>query len=351
MAQVRINNPAGYFNGSALVQFGTAGGSTLVQLIDGVTSATGDGQYEVNFVQNELLVYGSGLSGPNIHVVKLTSGIPSAYDVRVLKLFNFLVVGGVVAGNRDLRVIGGIGNQNIQDGTISATKLDIATFRLENLSDVSVVDSTTPNGYVLTFNTVLQKWEAAPGGGGGGGGTVIALSSTPVTNPWNESGNPLANSILYGSTSTYTLPSLPGFLRIRAFMTLGSSSVGWLGIGVGDGTNMVLLMLQSNGDSVLEGQATVATGGTVVNQLYSGGLTWVTGDSYFAEMVIAVSSSTHAKVGGSLMDMPYLNGNAGASPGIPNVVPSANLAGPLTFYGLGSAVTDFVKFEYDTSLF
>src|ERR1700722_6733429 len=138
MAQVRINNPAGYFNGPTLIQFGTAGASTLVQLIDGVTSATGDGQYEVNFVENELTVYGTGVSGPNIHVVKLANGIPSTYDVRVLKLYNFLVVGGAVSGNRDLRVIGGIGNQNVQNGALSTAKLSASTFQLENLTDVNV---------------------------------------------------------------------------------------------------------------------------------------------------------------------------------------------------------------------
>lgn len=188
MAQVRISNPAGYFNSATLTQFGTPGGTTLVQLIDGVTSAGGNGQYEVNFVLNELLVYGAGISAPNIHVVKLTAGIPSTYDTRVLKMYNFLVVGGGIVGNQDVRVVGGVGNQNIQDGTLAATKLDPATFQLQNLTDVSVVDSTTPDGDILTFQHSTQKWIAAtPGGGGTVTSVGLALpgeftvSGSPVT--------------------------------------------------------------------------------------------------------------------------------------------------------------------------
>lgn len=217
MATIRITNPGGVFLGSGTVyQYGSVGGTTLVTLADGVTGATGDGQYEVNLAKNELQVYGAGVNGLNIHVVKLVSGLLSPYDTRVLKICLVSVVGGAIKGVRDIRVNGGIGSDNVPPGALPSSVLDPTTFQLQYLTDVNVIDSTTNDGYVLTWNHASGKWIASPAGGGGGGRSTYAaavLADTPTLyyQCRDLSGTTCTDASGNGNNGTYIGPPLLGY--------------------------------------------------------------------------------------------------------------------------------------------
>jgi len=105
--------------------------------------ATGDGTYDVVFVNNELHVFGVGNEGPALHVSKLGNArqlvtsldytaasnvlsvispqvpgnhFPLPYHCGVLVLRQFTVVNGVITGNREKRVMGGAA----ADGSITS---------------------------------------------------------------------------------------------------------------------------------------------------------------------------------------------------------------------------------------
>lgn len=254
MATIRITNPAGVFLGSNTVyQYGTLGGTTLVSLIDGVTSAVGDGQYEVNLVKNELQVYGSGVNGLNLHVVKLANGLPSPYDTRVLKICAVVVINGNVAGVRDTRVNGGIGANNVPPGALPADVLDPATFQLQYLTDVNVTDATTTDGYVLTWSHSSGKWVAAAAGGGGGGlsvpqvaqskfaGTAISSLTLDIA-PANGHTLLLFLDMYNTGTATAVSSTNTTWTKIKTFTSGGSAIYDlWVGIVSGTGGTVITI--------------------------------------------------------------------------------------------------------------
>lgn len=112
---VSFNAPAAYFGGP---YYALPIGVYSIELKDGVTGVGGDGDFEVVFVANELGVYGTGVNAPALHCNKRPANNPiaSPYDVRVHRLAQFLVVNGVLAGSRDLRVLGGVDAGNFGPG-------------------------------------------------------------------------------------------------------------------------------------------------------------------------------------------------------------------------------------------
>ncbi len=350
MAQVRVNNPSGFFNGTSLVQYGTPGATTLVPLIDSVSSATGDGQYEINFVSNELLVYGSGVNGPNIHVVKLTNGLASPYDTRVLKMHTFTVVNGSIAGNRDVRNLGGVGNNNVMDGAFSTTKLDPATFMLQNLTDCSVVDLTTTNGYVLTYDASSGKWLAAAPSGGGGGitpPTAIVFNTVAGGSSFQPYGG--ATAAKYFVSTTTFAGGIGMYIHIMGIVTVSNTSLaGYYGFGIGKtgDTRMVFIGYQGQGssgpaviyDNLLAGSGSVLSG---YQNISGPAAFYATNSAARFDMHIVVNSSSNIMVGGTVHGLSVGNG----------VLNDIDLTGgSLTIYGIGAVSTDAVV-QYTTIVY
>jgi hypothetical protein len=118
---ITLPAPAGYFGASSTPPYSSLYAAMpnppafyQVSLVDGVTGATTaaggtiDGTYEIEFDYNEYETWGVGVNGPNLHCVQQPQSNPisNAASPLVHKMFQFLVVGGQVVGQRDLRVLG-----------------------------------------------------------------------------------------------------------------------------------------------------------------------------------------------------------------------------------------------------
>lgn len=146
-------NPTVNFNGVTAFFAGTQvtlSGPISIQLIDGVTAQGGDGNFEVVLALNELVTFGSGTNGPALHCI--AGSMP--YDPNVHRLAQFTVIGNSelpanprLCGTRDLRIMGGVGTDNVIPGS-----LDL------NLNGDVLITSPT-NGQVLTYNSTDHKWE------------------------------------------------------------------------------------------------------------------------------------------------------------------------------------------------
>lgn len=108
---VTVTPPEGLFNSQVLVAMsaGPNAGNYNVSLTDAVTGSTGDGYYEVNFTNNSLTNYGIGASAP---AIVCTNGVQPT-NQAILKGWGFTVVGGVIVGARDLRIVGKVSAANI----------------------------------------------------------------------------------------------------------------------------------------------------------------------------------------------------------------------------------------------
>ncbi len=159
MASVTITNPSGYFNSATLVQFGTPGYTTVVPLTDGLTGSTGDGTYEVNFVLNELTVYGAGLNAPNIHVTKLTNYVPTFPDYRIQKLNTYKVSQGVVS--------------LLPTGTIQTVDID-------GTPATGIAEDTGATGAIGWLSSIVKNLRTIAAGSGGGSSVTINDPTIPA---------------------------------------------------------------------------------------------------------------------------------------------------------------------------
>lgn len=180
---VTFNPPSGYFNSSTLTVL--AGGNVTLPLTDSLTGASGDGNYEVMFVQNELTTFGAGVNGPALHVTKTdtnwTNGVahlalPS--DPTILRGRQFLVINGQIKGDKELRTFGGIGPSNIVDNSIPVSKITggVGSSTLAGDTDVYIPAPTA--GQVLQYNAVTTLWNAVSR-------TLVADTDVNIASPLN----------------------------------------------------------------------------------------------------------------------------------------------------------------------
>lgn len=123
---VRITPASVQFgNGAAPVTqaAGSDAGNYDVPLVDSVTGATGDGYYEVVFAYDPLTTYGIGSHTPALVCIKGRT----PYDVTVMRGWGFTVVGNAIVGGRDMRVFGGVNNNNVPATSYPAPTLSSAS--------------------------------------------------------------------------------------------------------------------------------------------------------------------------------------------------------------------------------
>ena len=115
---VVITPPQGNFNSNVPIQLaaGPDAGNYDVLLQDSVTGVAGDGYFEVSFVKDTQLYFGIGVTDQFYPTTPTfgTAGTPGIVctkgvyptDPGILKGWGFTVIGGVIAGAIDLRIIG-----------------------------------------------------------------------------------------------------------------------------------------------------------------------------------------------------------------------------------------------------
>ncbi|MGH7745997.1 MAG: gp53-like domain-containing protein [Candidatus Dormibacteria bacterium] len=198
-----------------------------------MTGKGGDGLYEVCFVSDELAVYGVGAHAPNFHVVKGKQ----PYDTRVHRLQQFLVVNSAIAGNRELRVIGGVGGSNIQDGAVTTTHLApgvgvpfstvaVSAYAVPALGVSGTLNVT--NGATFAADQYIQ----AAGGATPFVGLITAIASNVLTVTTLQVGSttplPIGTVVAFGGPA---IPAVSGLSAANGWAALpGVGIFQWGGI-------------------------------------------------------------------------------------------------------------------------
>lgn len=220
---VIFDAPAAYFGSYGFFSLPPA--SYTVTLQDSLTGATGDGDYYVVFVCNELAVYGVStthpqVDGPAIHVVMRPTNNPIGvpYDIRVHKMHQYLVVNGSLVGTRDLRVLGGVNSTNIDPGVLSNAANNTSTG-----SAIQSVEALTPLGSTGGLTPVISINSPVPIADGGTGTATPALvpgENITITGPWP---NQTISASGVGGTSSSgiatTTPTANGAYQLFALST------------------------------------------------------------------------------------------------------------------------------------
>lgn len=211
MAVVNLSAPSGYF-GSDATLLSAGSGTVAVTLADSVTGSTGPGTYEVGLVSNQSDVFGTGVAGPAIHVIKGT--FPG--DRRILRGWQFTVdESGNVVGSRDIRTYGGIGTAAIQNGAVTKVKL-AGDLLFTDLADVQISPASLVNGQVPTWNGTALKWQAVAG-------SAARFDSLADTNFTDGSVPDGAYPKFVASTGKWVASTTIGLLRSLSDVTVSAS--------------------------------------------------------------------------------------------------------------------------------
>jgi hypothetical protein len=149
---VTISAPTGVFGGASSTAT-TGSAPVTLPLQDGSSGESGDGTYHLVFAANESESFGTGASGPALHVVK---GLPPSYSDTILPGWRFAVQNGKIIGNKDVRVQGGIGTNNYQAASIPASAFQdsalvgVAVTSLNALKGDVVLESTDSSVTITT---------------------------------------------------------------------------------------------------------------------------------------------------------------------------------------------------------
>jgi hypothetical protein len=180
------------YNGLPLIDIGLA----QLYAADTTLSETGqgDGSYTVTFAWNEQAVYGPGnpqfdgdtetVVGPALHVCKRTknNAIASPYDPRVHKLTEYLVVNGLITGQRDVRIMGASNSDLTSTASTTATGNSTAS----NVTSVGATAPLASSGGLTPVISIASPIPVADGGTGTATPALVAGTGITIAGVWPD---------------------------------------------------------------------------------------------------------------------------------------------------------------------